>query len=71
MAKDAEFKKEYLYVRKYRAELRRKIRNSRHQINVKSRGKICHVCGGLMVWCSSCKCWSQICCYDYGSCECS
>lgn len=31
----------------------------------------CDNCGGVMTWCSCCKVWSQDCCVDYGTCQCS
>ena len=34
-----------------------------------NNGKECPDCGGRMIWC--CDMWSQICCYDYGTCPCS
>lgn len=32
---------------------------------------VCPDCGGMMVWCRSCLVWSQVCCVDDGTCECS
>lgn len=32
---------------------------------------VCPDCGGLMEWCSSCEVYTQICCVDYGTCQCS
>jgi len=31
----------------------------------------CPDCGGKMVWCSCCEMYSQICCIDFGTCQCS
>lgn len=31
----------------------------------------CPNCGGTMEWCDSCRVWSQTCCQEYGTCECS
>ena len=31
----------------------------------------CPDCGGMMEWCESCQVWSQSCCQEFGSCECS
>ena len=32
---------------------------------------VCPDCRGDMEWCDCCQMWSQICCVDYGTCECS
>ena len=31
----------------------------------------CPDCGGTMEWCTCCQVWTQTCCEDYGTCECS
>lgn len=31
----------------------------------------CPNCYGERTWCSSCRTWSQNCCVDYGTCQCS
>ena len=31
----------------------------------------CPDCGGTMTWCSCCCMYSQHCCVDYGTCQCS
>ena len=31
----------------------------------------CSDCGGTMEWCPCCEMWTQVCCVDYGTCECS
>ena len=31
----------------------------------------CPYCGGQMVWCTGCEMYSQVCCEEYGTCECS
>lgn len=54
-----------------KAKERRKIRTEKHQANVKLKGKECPDCGGIMHWCTICREWTKICCYDYGTCECS
>ncbi len=33
--------------------------------------KKCPYCNGYMSWCSICEVWSQNCCTDYGTCQCS
>jgi hypothetical protein len=31
----------------------------------------CPDCGGMMSWCTCCNMYSQNCCVDYGTCQCS
>jgi hypothetical protein len=31
----------------------------------------CPDCGGTMTWCTCCEMYSQNCCVDYGTCQCS
>ena len=68
--KEAEYKAEGLR-RIAERQQKRKDKWS-YKVNTYGRGtKKCPDCGNHMSWCSSCEVWSQTCCQDYGTCQCS
>lgn len=71
MAKSKEFEKEYQAEKLRRTVIRKAARRALRKVNKRYRHAECPDCGGQMSWCSCCEQWSQYCCQEYGTCQCS
>lgn len=54
-----------------KARARNNARKRLRQIIRDKGNSKCYDCGGSMSWCSFCEVWTQDCCVDYGTCQCS
>ena len=75
MAKNKTSELEYKTERLRRTSIRKQKRRDGNKDKIWRYGKQseskCPDCGGQRSWCSGCQVWSQTCCVEYGTCQCS
>jgi len=71
MAKSKEDEAQYKIEKARRTKIRKRARKDLKKANKRYKITDCPDCGGFMSWCSICEDWTQDCCQEFGSCQCS
>lgn len=62
---------QWLAEKRHRASERRRRRTIEKRRRQRGNGIECPDCGGIMPWCTACEMYTQVCCIEYGTCQCS